>query len=92
MFAVSSASWYHCPQYSAESRCDHCGGVVRHERWCITHNPAVHYAFDIVRDAEQLTLADRLSLHGLGVAWVSDGLRVPEQIPGCETAAGSAVV
>lgn len=36
MFANPAASWYHSNQYNEKSTCEHCGGVVRHERWCIT--------------------------------------------------------
>jgi hypothetical protein len=45
-----------------------CGEVVRHERWCITCDPAVQYAYEVVLDSEQMTVIDRLTLHALGVA------------------------
>lgn len=69
MFPVPAASWYHSNQYSAKSACEHCGGVVRHEKWCITCDPEVQYAYEVVLDHEKLTLADRLILHALGVVW-----------------------
>ena len=69
MFANPAASWHHSNQYNAASACEHCGGVVRHERWCITCDPLVKYAYGIVLDAEMLTLRDRLILHALGVSW-----------------------
>lgn len=69
MFAISAASWYHSPQYNAESKCQHCGGVIRHERWCMTCDPFVRYAFEIVRNSDRLTPGDRLNLHALGVEW-----------------------
>jgi hypothetical protein len=69
MFANPAASWYHTNRYNASSACEHCGGVVRHERWCMTVDPAVQYAYEIVLDAEKLSLIDRLTLHALGVAW-----------------------
>ena len=28
----------HSNQYSADSACGHCDGVIRHEAWCITQN------------------------------------------------------
>jgi hypothetical protein len=43
--------------------------MVRHERWCITVDPAVQYAYEVVLDPEKLTLVDRLTLHALGVVW-----------------------
>lgn len=69
MFTNPAASWYHTNTYDAKSACEHCGGIVRHERWCITRDAAVQYAYEIVRDAQKLTLVDRLTLHALGVAW-----------------------
>lgn len=37
---------WHCEnQYSADSACAHCEGVIRHEPWCITQNADVRYAF-----------------------------------------------
>jgi hypothetical protein len=71
MFANPAASWYHSNRYSASSACEHCGGVVRHEPWCVTVDPAVQYAYEVVRDAEKLSLVDRLTLHALGVAWAN---------------------
>jgi hypothetical protein len=64
-----SAAWFHSNRYSAQSACEHCGGVVRHESWCITIDPVVYYAYQIVLDPSKLTLADALMLHALGVAW-----------------------
>ena len=69
MFANPAASWYHSNQYTAKSACEHCAGVVRHERWCITCDALVQYAYGAVLDPEKLTLTDRLILHALGVAW-----------------------
>ncbi len=34
----------HSDQYSADSACGHCDGVIRHEPWCITQSPRVQYA------------------------------------------------
>jgi len=69
VLANQSATWYHCNQYNAQSACEHCGGIVRHERWCITCDAVVRYAYGVVLDAEQLTLQDQLILHALGVSW-----------------------
>lgn len=72
MFANPAASWHHSNQYSAQSACEHCGGVIRHEHWCITRDASVQYAYGIVLDAEKLTLRDRLILHALGVSWATN--------------------
>jgi hypothetical protein len=68
----SAASWYH-NRYEAGSVCEHCGGIIRHERWCITRDPLVQYAYAVVLDPNKLTLIDRLTLHALGVAWQQNG-------------------
>jgi len=74
MFAnPAAASWYHSNQYDAKSACEHCGGVIRHERWCITCDVEVQYAYMVVLEPEKLTLVDRLTLHALGVAWEKNG-------------------
>lgn len=69
MFSNPAASWYHSNQYNAQSTCQHCGGVLRHEKWCITRDAFVQYAFSAVLDASKLTLRDHLVLHALGVSW-----------------------
>jgi hypothetical protein len=69
MFANPSASWYHSNQYSAQTACEHCGGIVRHEKWCITCDAVVRYAYSVVLELESLTSFDRLILHALGVSW-----------------------
>jgi hypothetical protein len=63
---------HHSNSYSAESACQHCEGIVRHEPWCLTLNPAVHYACEIVLCPDKLTIGDGIILHSLGVLW---GLR-----------------
>lgn len=65
----SSVTWFHSNRYNAQAACEHCKGVVRHERWCVMVDPVVHYPYEVVLDAAKLTLADRLILHALGVAW-----------------------
>ena len=69
MFRVVQSSYYHCNRYSAESACEHCAGIIRHEPWCITRNPRVLYSYQVILDPDRLTLHDRLILHALGVTW-----------------------
>jgi hypothetical protein len=59
----------HGNQYSADSACAHCEGVIRHEPWCSTQNARVQYAFQAALYPNHLTLHDSLILHALGVAW-----------------------
>ncbi|MFZ0806681.1 MAG: hypothetical protein WAN03_10885 [Candidatus Sulfotelmatobacter sp.] len=74
MFAKpAAATWFHSNQYDAKSECEHCGGIIRHERWCITCAPRVQYAYEVVLDPEKLSDADRINLHALGVAWEMNG-------------------
>ena len=60
---------YHSKRSSAEAACGHCKGIIRHERWCITVDPAVYYAYQIVADPSKLTVGDALILHSLGAIW-----------------------
>jgi hypothetical protein len=66
---ASSQRWYHSNVYNASSACGHCGGIVRHERWCSAVNAAVRYAYEIAFKSEYLTREDDLRLHALGVRW-----------------------
>jgi hypothetical protein len=61
--------WYVSNRYNAQTACEHCGGIVRHESWCITRDPVVYYAYQIVDDPRELTLQDSLIVHSLGVVW-----------------------
>ena len=70
MFKAEQKTWYHSNRYTAESRCQHCNGIIRHERWCLTQNRVVMQAYEAVLDAAKLSLADHLILHALGVCWV----------------------
>ena len=83
MFPNPAASWHHSNQHEAKPACEHCGGVVRHERWCITCDPLVQYAYAVVLEPDKLTLIDRLILHALGVVWQKnpclEKLRVRDQ-------------
>ena len=49
--------------------CLHCLGTQEHEPWCVTLDPKVHYAYEIVDEPRKLTLGDALILHSLGVTW-----------------------
>lgn len=49
--------------------CSHCLGTQEHEPWCITRDPKVQYAYEIVAEPRKLTLGDALILHSLGVTW-----------------------
>jgi len=62
----------HSNQYSADSACEHCEGVVRHEPWCNTQSSSVHYAYQIVSDPSHLSPGDHLILHALGVTWMTE--------------------
>jgi len=54
---------------NAGAACEHCQGSIEHEPWCVTRDPRVFYAYQIVTEASKLTFADRLILHSLGVSW-----------------------
>jgi len=69
MPAVDLNNWYHSNKYSAQDGCAHCAGIVRHESWCITRNTQVAYAYAILLDPGQVTIADQLALHALGISW-----------------------
>jgi hypothetical protein len=69
MFANPAASWYPSNRHAVQSTCEHCGETNRHERWCITCDALVQYAYGAVIDPTKLTLTDRLILHALGVSW-----------------------
>lgn len=65
--AISSK--YHSNRYHAQAACEHCEGIIRHEAWCITRDPIVYYAYQVVADPAKLTVGDSLILHSLGVTW-----------------------
>jgi hypothetical protein len=71
---IQSFSLTHSNQYSADSACGHCDGVIRHETWCITQNAGVQYAYQVVSDSRLLSTGDHLILHALGVAWTKKAL------------------
>jgi hypothetical protein len=72
MSMAQSMLWHHGNKYTAESACEHCQGVVRHETWCVTRSQEVLYAYEAAMNAENLTEGDRLILHALGAAWVNN--------------------
>ena len=41
------AALYHSNGYNAQAACEHCDGIIRHERWCQTRNPVVGYAYKL---------------------------------------------
>ena len=69
MFLNPAANWRSGNQTYGQPACEHCGRSFRHEKWCVTYNPIVQYAYRVVTDPGKLTLRDRLILHALGVAW-----------------------
>jgi len=72
MFANPSTSWFYSSQHDTNSPCEHCGGIGRHEHWCVTRDPLVQYAYAVGLDPKRLALADRLILHALGALWVDN--------------------
>jgi len=62
-------SQFHSKRFHAKAACEHCAGVIRHEPWCITRDPVVYYAYQIVADPSKLTPGDALILHSLGATW-----------------------
>ena len=81
MHNSSAASWYHDNRHHAQVACEHCAGVVRHEPWCISLNSSILYAYQIVADANILTLSDYLILHALGVKWINLRLDPEAAVP-----------
>ena len=65
----------HSNQYSADSACVHCDGVIRHESWCATQNANVRDAFQAALYSDKLSVGDGLILHALGVVWTLEGSR-----------------
>ena len=61
---------FHSNRYNRAAACPQCAGIIRHEKWCITENKRVFYAFDIVMNPDHITQQDALILHSLGVFWV----------------------
>jgi hypothetical protein len=61
----------HSNQYSADSPCAHCDGIIRHQPWCVTQNVSVQYAYQAASDTGQLNPGDHLILHALGAAWTA---------------------
>jgi hypothetical protein len=69
MSEIPAAIWYYSNRYNEQAACEHCEGIIRHELWCVTLNPGVSYACEIVADPSKLTIGDGLILHSLGVIW-----------------------
>jgi hypothetical protein len=62
----------HNNQYSDESACLECGGIIRCEPWCNIECSNVRYAHQAVLDPDRLSTGDQLILHALGVAWKAE--------------------
>ena len=60
---------YHSNGYNTQSACEHCEGIISHERWCPTLNPVVSYACKIVVSPDELMIGDAIILHSLGARW-----------------------
>ncbi len=71
MYSKPAPNWFYGGRPGTPEVCEHCGRILRHEKWCITRDPLVQYAYAVVTDPERLTLRDRLILHALGVDWGS---------------------
>lgn len=69
MSAAQSSPWFHSNRCAEEATCEFCGGLIRHEAWCIIRNPQVMAAWEAVADPSKLDLHDHLILHALGVSW-----------------------
>lgn len=67
----TNVSLIHSNQYSADSACAHCDGVIRHEPWCMTENAGVQYAYQVISAPARLSRGDRLILHALGSRWTA---------------------
>ncbi|MGZ4819299.1 MAG: hypothetical protein ACXVZJ_11775 [Terriglobales bacterium] len=73
-------TWYHSNRYAADSACEYCRGIIRHERWCVTRNRNVRYAFDVAAGVVPLAVEDQLILYALGVSWTPRGkTRLPRR-------------
>lgn len=66
-------TWYQSNRYAADSACEYCRGIIRHERWCVTRNRNVRYAFDVAAGVVPLAVEDQLILYALGVSWIPGG-------------------
>jgi hypothetical protein len=61
-------------EYSADTPCGHCDGIIHHEPWCITQNASVQYAYQAVSGTGELNPGDHLILHALGATWTGQGI------------------
>ena len=62
---------YHSNKYHAAAACEHCEGIIRHERWCITVNANVLYGYSAVLDAANMSEKDHKWLNEMGVLWIN---------------------
>ena len=63
----NEAALNHSNGYNVQAACEHCEGIVRHERWCQIFNPVVCYACKIVVSADELAIGDAIILRSLDV-------------------------
>ena len=66
----------HNYQYSEDSACVQCGGIVRCETWCNTESSNVRYAHHVLLYPNHLSLGDQLILHALGVTWTAESIQL----------------
>jgi len=69
MSEQKQTTWFHSNGYNAQPACEYCQGIIRHEPGCLTLDPLVYYARQIVVDPSKLTVGDCLILHSLAVLW-----------------------
>jgi hypothetical protein len=60
---------FHSNKYAANTECENCKGIIRHEPWCIAENPNVLYAYEVVLHPNKLSVEDSMRLHGMGSIW-----------------------
>ena len=76
MPTIRQGSIRYSDRYNADDACKHCGGIIRHEPWCVTCNRRVLEAYEIVLDPAKISLQDELILHALGVIWNNESPRL----------------
>jgi hypothetical protein len=49
----NEAALYHSNGYNAQAACEHCEGIIRHERWCQTFKQILRLAITAARMGER---------------------------------------
>jgi len=75
MCAKDQPTWRHNNEYSDDSACLECGGIIRCEPWCNIECSTVRYVHQAVLDPDRLSTGDQLILHALGVAWKAESIQ-----------------